>query len=129
MVQHHPDPYAVLGVTAAASQAQITQAYRAQVRALHPDTRPASLQNTVVAETQLRGVVAAYAQLRHLDRTSTRHSRPSEVSTESPHTTTSVRAVPIPVTRSGAHTLTPPSQRPLLWAGPVRRHRTWVDGR
>ncbi|WP_344779807.1 J domain-containing protein [Microbacterium kribbense] len=35
----HPDPYMVLGVPRTATSADITRAYRALLRATHPDTR------------------------------------------------------------------------------------------
>ncbi|MDT5186303.1 MAG: hypothetical protein QOJ20_2575 [Mycobacterium sp.] len=128
MVQQNPDPYAVLGVTPAATQAQIAHAYRTQVRALHPDARITPAQTAPVTDAQLRHVLAAYAQLRHPDhdraakRIATTQSCPSDAPAQSPHTPTSSRGVQIPVTRRGEHTQTPAAQRPPLWAGPVRQH-------
>ncbi len=119
----NPDPYTVLGVTPAASQAQITHAYRKQVRALHPDARITPAQTTAVTDTQLREVLAAYAQLRHPE------THPSEAPGAVGAHPTSSRGVQIPVTRRGEHTKTPPAQRPPLWAGPVRRQGKSVDGR
>jgi curved DNA-binding protein CbpA len=58
------DPYAVLGVSATASQDQITRAYRRKLRALHPDTRDASVPADPGADEQLRRIMAAYALLR-----------------------------------------------------------------
>ncbi|MFK4594478.1 J domain-containing protein [Streptomyces pristinaespiralis] len=55
------DHYAVLGVEPSATSRQITTAYRRQVRALHPDSRPAG--GSVRLE-ELAAVVAAYAVLR-----------------------------------------------------------------
>ncbi|MEU2231474.1 J domain-containing protein [Streptomyces vietnamensis] len=55
-----PDYYAVLGVDPTASVKQITSAYRALVRALHPDAHPERR-----AQTQkLDEVMTAYATLR-----------------------------------------------------------------
>lgn len=124
MVHHNLTPYAVLGVTPAATAAQITHAYRTQVRALHPDTRNTPAQATPATDTRLRQVLAAYAQLRHPDRTAARTttapSRSSDTPAQSPCTPTSSRGVQIPVTRPGEHTQTSPAPRPPLWAGPVR---------
>src|SRR5690242_19914789 len=53
------NPYTVLGVTRTATPAEITHAFRAKLRSLHPDTRPAA-----VGDAELREVLAAYAQLR-----------------------------------------------------------------
>ena len=128
MVQQNPDPYAVLGVTPAATQAQIAQAYRTQVRALHPDACITPAQTTEVTDAQLRHVLAAYAQLRRPDhdRTAkhipTTQSCPSDAPAQSPRTPTPSRGVQIPVTRSGEHTHTAAAQRPPLRAGPVRQH-------
>jgi preprotein translocase subunit Sec63 len=129
MVQQNPDPYTVLGVSPEASHTQITHAYRKQVRALHPDARITAAQTTTVADAQLRDVLAAYAQLRHPDGTSTTLSRASDAPAPSTCTPTSSRGVQIPVIRRDEHAQTPPAQRPPLWAGPVRRHRKSVDGR
>ncbi|MGW0366104.1 J domain-containing protein [Streptomyces sp. NPDC002990] len=55
-----PDYYAVLGVQAAASAEQITSAYRALVRFLHPDARA----GRPSADEELAEVVTAYRVLR-----------------------------------------------------------------
>jgi hypothetical protein len=58
------DLYAVLGVTASASAAEIRHGYRAQVRRHHPDTRLAnSNDDHLTQDRALRQVVAAYAVL------------------------------------------------------------------
>nr|WP_095877677.1 J domain-containing protein [Streptomyces sp. TLI_235] len=59
-----PDHYAVLGVDPSASARQITSAYRALVRALHPDSRPAQRPSA----ERLGEVLAAYEVLRDPDR-------------------------------------------------------------
>ncbi|MGA5823736.1 J domain-containing protein [Kitasatospora sp. NPDC094028] len=56
------DHYAVLGVEPSASAQQITSAYRAQVRLLHPDSRPPRSAGPGPAE-QLGDVIAAYEVL------------------------------------------------------------------
>ena len=56
------DPYAVLGVPPHASQAEIVRAFRARVRAAHPDTRgPTAAQG---ADEHLQQVLIAYSRLR-----------------------------------------------------------------
>ncbi|MFD0370045.1 J domain-containing protein [Streptomyces sp. NPDC127114] len=55
-----PDHYAVLGVEPTASLEEITSAYRALLRALHPDAHPGRPVNT----ERLESVIAAYATLR-----------------------------------------------------------------
>ncbi|MBV9163528.1 MAG: DnaJ domain-containing protein [Pseudonocardiales bacterium] len=58
MSTDNSDPYATLGVTPNASQAQIAHAYRRMIRAHHPDLHP----NPDFAA--LAAAVAAYAILR-----------------------------------------------------------------
>ena len=61
------DPYAVLGVTPTATQAQIRRAYRALMRLHHPDTRGASASrgapDSLDRDEVLRQAAAAYAVL------------------------------------------------------------------
>ena len=64
------DPYAVLGVTSAASPAQISRAYRTQLHTHHPDTRNHNTPNPDADpdagrnhDVALRQVLAAYAVL------------------------------------------------------------------
>jgi curved DNA-binding protein CbpA len=134
MVHQNPDPYTVLGVTPTATSAQITHAYRTQLRALHPDTRITPAQANAVGDAQLRQVLAAYAQLRHLDhqtdlndertaeRTPPTQAERSDSLAQSLPTPKSAPPLQIPVTRHGEHSHTRRNQHPLLWAGPVRRH-------
>jgi curved DNA-binding protein CbpA len=58
------DPYVTLGVSATASQDQITHAYRRKLLTFHPDTRNASTPADPAADEQLRRIMAAYAVLR-----------------------------------------------------------------
>ncbi|MFI6147013.1 J domain-containing protein [Streptomyces sp. NPDC051109] len=53
------DHYAVLGLLEEASPAQITSAYRALIRALHPDARP----SVPSADAELAEVIDAYQTL------------------------------------------------------------------
>lgn len=62
MASRQVDPYTVLGVSPTATRAEITRAYRRQLRALHPDTRTSAA--TSAADDRLQEVVAAYALLR-----------------------------------------------------------------
>jgi curved DNA-binding protein CbpA len=107
------DPYAVLGLTPIATQAQIRRAYRALLRHNHPDTRPFGDPAKKAASTAtLREVIAAYAILgdpargAHYD-----HSTSPQPTTR---TRTRVRP-PAPFPENG------PDQPPIQ-AGPVRWH-------
>ncbi|GAA1598793.1 J domain-containing protein [Kribbella karoonensis] len=55
------DPYAVLGVTAQASDDELDQAFRRLVRRLHPDTRRSVEPD---ADARLQDLLNAYATLR-----------------------------------------------------------------
>jgi curved DNA-binding protein CbpA len=110
-----PDPYAVLGVTPAATPAEIAHAFRARLRALHPDTRDAGSGAGSAAgeETQLPQVLAAYALLRDPQRRAAYdQQRPAQ-------------SDPAPVRINITHHVDPPAEsgRPPLWAGPVRWQR------
>lgn len=94
-----PDPYAVLGVTPTASPAEITQAFRLRLRALHPDSRSTSAQTAEADDVQLRHVLNAYVALRR------RHHR-SEAAEGRENPTFRTESV-LP---------------PTFTAGPVRRH-------
>src|SRR5690348_7717912 len=56
------DPYSVLGVSPAATQAEITHAYRAQLRNFHPDVR--SAESNPGADDRLQQILGAYRLLR-----------------------------------------------------------------
>ncbi|MFC9557618.1 J domain-containing protein [Rhodococcus sp. NPDC056960] len=57
------DPYQVLGLTSAASQTEITRAYRRLLRLHHPDTR-GPVTKEPAADEHLQQVLTAYALLR-----------------------------------------------------------------
>lgn len=95
-----PDPYRVLGVPRDASPAQIRAAYRALLRALHPDTRAEPADPARLAQ-----VVAAHAQLREAGR---RDTPPSS-------TPPSATGTHIPV-----RVRSPRGERPDIRVGPVR---------
>ncbi|GBE64766.1 hypothetical protein MFM001_12280 [Mycobacterium sp. MFM001] len=103
------DPYSVLGVSPTASQAEITHAYRRQLRDYHPDRR--SGEPNSGADERLRQILAAYALLRDPSRRAA-YDRAHPVRKAS----TSVR---IPVSRRRSHD----DDQPPLRAGPVRWHR------
>src|SRR6185295_3894211 len=57
MPRESADPYAVLGLPPTATQDQITNAYRRQVRTLHPDVRTTSQPARPPSDEQLRRVL------------------------------------------------------------------------
>lgn len=104
------DPYAVLGVSPGASQAEIARAFRARVLATHPDTRdPMSAQG---ADTRLQQLLTAYSKLRT--------QAPPAASQES---TVTPGPVNITVRHHDSGAASPRDSTPPLRAGPVRRHR------
>jgi curved DNA-binding protein CbpA len=67
-----PDLYAVLGLTRAATQAEISHAYRALLRRHHPDTRGTQHgRSAAAADSALQRTLAAYAVLGDPDRRAT----------------------------------------------------------
>jgi len=129
MARPNPDPYLVLGVSPAATQAEITHAYRTRLRAHHPDTRHPPASQT--ADDDLRQVLAAYNLLRDPARRADYDRATGHAATpppHNPHAPTPVehpRAGPvqIPITYRTTNTRTPDVSSPPLRAGPVRRHR------
>ncbi|GAB3357353.1 J domain-containing protein [Amycolatopsis echigonensis] len=106
MPEPRSDPYAVLGLTSAASQRDITLAYRRLVRELHPDASGGDAE-------RLAAVIAAYRLLRTAAKTDRERTR------ESPSGT----AVPVRVHRDDVHrddTASAARQEPDLRVGPVR---------
>jgi curved DNA-binding protein CbpA len=57
-----PDPYAILGVAAEASDDDLDHAFRGLVRQYHPDTRTSESDND--ADQRLQEILTAYATLR-----------------------------------------------------------------
>ena len=115
MTQEHAvnsseDPYAVLGVSPGASQAEIVRAFRARVLATHPDTRdPMSAQG---ADTRLQQLLAAYSRLRT-------HAPPAA----SQQSSVTPGPVNITVRHHDSGAVPTRDSTPPLRAGPVRRHR------
>jgi curved DNA-binding protein CbpA len=101
------NPYLVLGVSPKATQTEITQAYRRQLRDHHPDMRPPA--PDVGADERLRQILAAYALLRDPRRRAT-YDRTAEP------TPTPSGPAQIPLTHDNTE------QQPPLWAGPVHWH-------
>jgi DnaJ-class molecular chaperone len=120
----HQNPYTVLGVTPTATQAEITRAYRAQLRALHPDTRI----TPPVSDKKLSDVLAAYRLLHYPDRRAGYHTAertrptaptPTAADASAPaHIDTFSGPVQIPVTHMPNRT--PADLQPPLWAGPAK---------
>lgn len=102
------DPYALLGVSPTATQAEITHAYRRELRAHHPDTRSAGNSD---GDERFRQILAAYALLRD-------PSRRAEYDRAAKPTRADATAVRVTVSR-GCDIDNPPP----MWVGPVRWHR------
>ena len=116
------DPYAALGVSASATLAEITHAYRQKLRAQHPDTRSTPAGTAPGADEQLQRLLAAYAILRDPARRAA-YDRTAPTTTRSVITTPgSGEGIDIPINRT-ARPRTESARRPPLWVGPVRRHR------
>ena len=120
------NPYAALGVPTTATPAEITHAFRAKLRVLHPDAGSAA-----VGDAQLRHVLAAYGLLRDPDRRTdydrTANPTPAPPPPHSSGPSTPTRTPPnpagpvqIPVTHHH-HRQSPPDPGRPLWAGPVRQ--------
>jgi curved DNA-binding protein CbpA len=128
MVRENPDPYLILGVSPAATQAEITHAYRSRLRAHHPDTRRSLSSQT--ADDRLRQVLAAYALLRDPARRAD-YDHATAAATPpppNPHWPTPAGhhvADPVQITITYRTTNTPAAHvsSPPLRAGPLRRHR------
>jgi DnaJ-class molecular chaperone len=125
------NPYTVLGVTPTATQAEITRAYRAQLRAQHPDTRTTS----TVDDQKLSEVFIAYRLLRNPDqradydhavgRTQTTALRPdTSIMSAARHIDTmSGPVLQIPIIHTSRRiSAAADGNAPPLWAGPVRQH-------
>lgn len=106
MTRHQPNYYLVLGVAPTATAAEISHAYRTQLRAHHPDTRTDALGGGAESDDVLREVIAAYAVLRDpVSRTN--YDRQLHVS-----------SVPV----SSRTRSSPTFRRAPIVAGPVRWH-------
>ncbi|UQX11383.1 J domain-containing protein [Candidatus Mycobacterium methanotrophicum] len=103
------DAYCVLGVSPTATQAEITHAYRRQLRDCHPDRRFG--ESNSGADERLRQILAAYAVLRDPHRRA-EYDRAHRVPKDTPATRVRVNQVE-----------TPADPGPALRAGPVRWRR------
>ena len=113
MTGDRSDPYAVLGLTAEATQEQVRHAYRALLRQNHPDTRPLSDPvDAATTSTTLQQAIAAYTVLGDPARRARYDRRASQQTT-----------APTPVRPAWLFALDEPEQPPIQ-AGPVRWHRS-----
>ena len=103
------DAYAVLEVSPTATQAEITHAYRRQLRECHPDRRSGEPNHG--ADERLREILAAYAVLRDPHRRAD-YDRVHQVRKNN-------RVSRIRINKVGPAAESEPS----LWVGPVRWHR------
>jgi curved DNA-binding protein CbpA len=118
MQSENDDPYVVLGVTSTATAAEISHAYRALLRVLHPDTRRrAGAPLTETADAELQRVVTAYAALRP----AAHHDEPDERSEQLSPKYSHTRPAMVPITHLDITVRA--ASRPPLWAGPVCEHR------
>lgn len=117
-----PDWYQILGISPAASSAQITRAYRAGLRAYHPDTRllddPTDFARAA-ADAALRQVRIAYAILSD----PTRRAAYDHQRDAADHQARKPVPQPITIHHHPTRNQDPPSIR----AGPVHWHRR-ADG-
>ena len=113
MTTNGQDHYAILGVAPTATPAQVSHAYRALLRRLHPDTRDATGEpQGQLADGALRRVLAAYAVLADPARRAAYDGERSAARAQPPV------APPRQPTGPRSH----PPQPPIV-AGPVRWHR------
>ncbi|OSC43152.1 J domain-containing protein [Mycobacterium decipiens] len=99
------DPYRILGVSPAASQAEIAHAYRSQLRNYHPDSRVGGTSST--SDERLQQIIAAYRWLRDPRRQDDGDSVAAQV-----------RDLDT-ATRIAVTLIDPAADGPVLWAGPV----------
>lgn len=104
-----PDPYTVLGLTPKATQAEITRAYRKQLREHHPDLHTSEPDSP--ADERLGQILAAYALLRDAPRRAA-YDRAHPARGDAGPTRIAVK-----------HVKATGSEQPDLQAGPVRWHR------
>ena len=115
------DPYVVLGVARDASQPQISSAYRARVRRLHPDTRDIG-SDPGAADAALQQTLAAYLVLSD-PRTRARYDGQHRDPAGRP------QPVPVPVRVTPPPAPAWPRPEPVIRAGPVRWQRDADPGR
>jgi DnaJ-class molecular chaperone len=128
-VGENPDPYLILGVPATANRAEIQHAYRARLRAHHPDTRSSPTSHT--ADEQLLAVLEAYALLRdparkaEYDRAVTHaaDTGPGNPVSRPPPDHRAVGRIAVTITYHDDGPVVPPLSSPPFRAGPVRHHR------
>lgn len=103
-----PDPYAILGLSRRATHDEIGRAYRALLRAHHPDTRrPTDASRSAVSDAVLQQVLATHAVL----------GDPARRADYDRYTTPRQRTGDVPTAPSRVR------QPPPIRVGPVRWHR------
>lgn len=114
MTGDRSDPYAVLGLSARATQEEIRRAYRRLVRQHHPDTRSHDVPSDDAASgITLQRVISAYAVLGD----PARRARYDHLT--APHrASTPIRTHP------ALRSPPAPLHQPPIQAGPVRWHRS-----
>ncbi|MDF3313321.1 DnaJ domain-containing protein [Rhodococcus sp. T2V] len=125
------DPYQVLGLSSAASQAEITSAYRRLLRHHHPDTRIPHRPTDLAADEDLQRILSAYALLRDPEHRAEHDQAVTDPAVDEELDTVRRRPPRFPTRPSGPvhiHLVpldTPPPRRPPatgLWVSPVRWH-------
>ena len=121
------DPYRVLGLSSAASQAEITSAYRRLLREHHPDTRTPRRPTDPAADEDLQRVLSAYARLRDPEHRAAHDRAAADPVAAEPRrppraATRPAGPIRIPVVVLGTP---PPLRAPAtgMWVSPVRWHR------
>ena len=115
MTTEPTDLYAILGLNRHATQAQISYAYRTQLRCYHPDTRrPGDPSQDAVSDAALQQVLTAYAVLRDPGRRADYDQRYTTQQSPTRPLPTIAEAEPVFVSWTG------PVDEPPLRAGPVR---------
>ncbi|PBC40012.1 molecular chaperone DnaJ [Rhodococcus sp. ACS1] len=129
------DPYRVLGLSSAASQAEITSAYRRLLREHHPDTRTHHQTPDPAADEDLQRILSAYARLRDPQHRAAHDRAAADPAAAEPEAESEAeprrppRAPTQPAGPIRIHVVvlgTPPPRRPPatgLWVSPVRWHR------
>jgi curved DNA-binding protein CbpA len=116
MTTQPTDLYAILGLNRHATQAQISCAYRTQLRRYHPDTRtPGDPSQDAVSDAALQQVLTAYAVLRDPGRRADYDQRYATRPAPTRPSPTIAEAEPIFVSWSGSVNELPLRAGPVHW--------------